>query len=821
MKIKNLKISRYGKLKDFELSFSKSLNIIKKENEFGKSTIISAIKDAIYGFDIIKNHSYRPLDGDDIDFDLEIEHKSEKININRKLKTNSSAILEFKSKQERIKNIAIQNVLNEKQNKFIDDISFSSWAFTSEILAEFENFISKEETLDITGVQAFDYDGISMSSLLEKLEENSKKLYINRSNSNAKYQKIKREIIENRKKLEEIQKKEEELSSSYLKKKTEEKNIEIYNIKIKGLKDKIIKAKRFKELKVLRDELEYLNKIIERSNIAKEESISLYSDYRELINKTEEIKSEISRLEDEKKSISISNLPADVILIHHLQIESDRKYSHIFREIIEKSSEKSKLNLSLEILEKDINFKQRCIEDLEGLKLDLENLVLKLQKTKEEKSKTFEKYRHFLMLISIFSVGFSFLSGVETYAGIAFAVGSLLFAFFYYRSLSSYFKSKNNKISRLKSELKETINSLKAKSFEILDIEHLLKDEQNSLYNLNEKLTKLREYSSILIEFDKVKVFLYENIRNLESEAHEFSRLINSGNLLANLKDYFKVEAKMTELSTKEKFINSEIAKKEKDLNSNIIIIEEEKRKYEKLYGLSSIDEIQKLQNEENTSRERYEIINAKLRELGSSREEILKISDYIDIDSLEAELEEIILIKEESEKNLIVENTKLSHMSKYSVDNLREKNKRLNEALNKVKLDYAKVKMQIFIVEKASESIQDSMQPAYIEYANQYFSEITNNDNFEIKISSDRKLNFLHRESLAELDFKYLSSATFAQALLALKIAYLDFIDNDFNYPIIIDDAFMSYDSNRNLRVKNMIEGISKKRQVLLFTTS
>lgn len=49
MKIKNLKINGYGKLKEKEIEFSKNINIIQGNNESGKSTLLKFITNIFYG----------------------------------------------------------------------------------------------------------------------------------------------------------------------------------------------------------------------------------------------------------------------------------------------------------------------------------------------------------------------------------------------------------------------------------------------------------------------------------------------------------------------------------------------------------------------------------------------------------------------------------------------------------------------------------------------------------------------------------------------------------------------------------------------------
>ena len=49
MKIKNIKINGYGKLENVEINLGDKINIIKGNNESGKSTLLNFISSSLYG----------------------------------------------------------------------------------------------------------------------------------------------------------------------------------------------------------------------------------------------------------------------------------------------------------------------------------------------------------------------------------------------------------------------------------------------------------------------------------------------------------------------------------------------------------------------------------------------------------------------------------------------------------------------------------------------------------------------------------------------------------------------------------------------------
>ena len=88
MKINNIKINNYGKLKNKEINLKNNINIIYGENEAGKSTLLKFILNTFYG--ISKNKKgkemsdfdrYKPWSGEDfsgrIEYELDNKEKYE------------------------------------------------------------------------------------------------------------------------------------------------------------------------------------------------------------------------------------------------------------------------------------------------------------------------------------------------------------------------------------------------------------------------------------------------------------------------------------------------------------------------------------------------------------------------------------------------------------------------------------------------------------------------------------------------------------------------------------------------------------------------
>ncbi len=81
MKILNLNVGAFGKLKEFALQPQETLNIYLKPNEFGKTTLIYFIYYMLYGYDAKLLKSYLPWSGEDLagSMDFEMQGKTWRI----------------------------------------------------------------------------------------------------------------------------------------------------------------------------------------------------------------------------------------------------------------------------------------------------------------------------------------------------------------------------------------------------------------------------------------------------------------------------------------------------------------------------------------------------------------------------------------------------------------------------------------------------------------------------------------------------------------------------------------------------------------------
>lgn len=159
MKINNLKINSFGKLKNKEIIFNDNINIIYGKNESGKSTLIKFITNIFYGTSKNKKGSdfsdlekYTPWSGEDFSGKLEYQlDNSEKYKIYR----------EFKKKNPKIFNENMEDITK----KFNIDKNKGSEFFYEQTTVDEELFLS---TL-IVNQQEVELEKAKQNILIQKL----------------------------------------------------------------------------------------------------------------------------------------------------------------------------------------------------------------------------------------------------------------------------------------------------------------------------------------------------------------------------------------------------------------------------------------------------------------------------------------------------------------------------------------------------------------------------------------------------------------------------------------------------------------------------
>lgn len=105
---------------------------------------------------------------------------------------------------------------------------------------------------------------------------------------------------------------------------------------------------------------------------------------------------------------------------------------------------------------------------------------------------------------------------------------------------------------------------------------------------------------------------------------------------------------------------------------------------------------------------------------------------------------------------------------------------------------------------------------PKMLKSAKEYFKLLTGGRYVDLEIG--KKIKVVSNKG-KKYDVQYLSRGTSEQLYFALKLAFVEQISDKIDLPILIDDAFVNFDNQRTGYIVQLLEKLSQKSQVLIFT--
>jgi uncharacterized protein YhaN len=96
-------------------------------------------------------------------------------------------------------------------------------------------------------------------------------------------------------------------------------------------------------------------------------------------------------------------------------------------------------------------------------------------------------------------------------------------------------------------------------------------------------------------------------------------------------------------------------------------------------------------------------------------------------------------------------------------------------------------------------------------------FSEITNGKYSGVTVSKSFKINVESENNPISREAEYLSSGTFDQVYLSLRLAVTKLLEE--KLPLFLDDTLSQYDDNRAKRTAEFLKGVTANSQAIMFT--
>ncbi|GIN73844.1 hypothetical protein J14TS2_43190 [Bacillus sp. J14TS2] len=132
--------------------------------------------------------------------------------------------------------------------------------------------------------------------------------------------------------------------------------------------------------------------------------------------------------------------------------------------------------------------------------------------------------------------------------------------------------------------------------------------------------------------------------------------------------------------------------------------------------------------------------------------------------------------------------------------------------------MNWAKVNMAISLLQKTMNNYILDRFPKVVQKAKEYFAFLTDGEYLSLYYQENDQL-YVERKDGTLMEPAELSQGTKEQLYIALRFALVFVIQDDYPFPIIIDDGFVNFDKNRTKKICTLIQTISKDNQVLLFT--
>ncbi|MBN1891809.1 MAG: AAA family ATPase [Clostridiales bacterium] len=175
------------------------------------------------------------------------------------------------------------------------------------------------------------------------------------------------------------------------------------------------------------------------------------------------------------------------------------------------------------------------------------------------------------------------------------------------------------------------------------------------------------------------------------------------------------------------------------------------------------------------------------------------------------------ILREEASRRSGIMENLAESCPDPSEIE---ERIEETNDRIARAREYYEALKLASEAMSDAAKEMESIFAPQVNEIAGQYLSKLTEKRYAALRFDREFKVEISDRQDGMYHEADYFSAGTVDQIYLALRLAIADLIDpSDDKLPILLDDALVQYDDDRAKRAVRLFKDLSSRRQIIMFT--
>ena len=371
----------------------------------------------------------------------------------------------------------------------------------------------------------------------------------------------------------------------------------------------------------------------------------------------------------------------------------------------------------------------------------------------------------------------------------------------------------NNKNNLLK-EIKIINEKEKIEKEKIKIKENIKKENIEKIKLIKEKINKIKNENKNIFEINNEKTKNNKKINNEKNKLNKKIIIIFIFLLIINFLQFIFIKNKLINyiflltvpmtliyfIISKNK-LNKKIKKQKNIDENNLKNIEKINLEINNLNNEINLLEKEKIKNKYLNKIEKSEIIN--FINLENINYEIEKLQNEINNKKIRLHTLEL------DQKNI---EPKLDNLSKIE-EELVNNNERMS-TLNKLNLSFELAKE---ILAESYEEMRNTVTPKFTQELSKNISEITEKKYSKIMFNDEQGL-IVELESGNYVPASKLSIGTIDQLYLSLRLSMIDELSEE-NLPIILDEAFAYYDTERLTNILKYLDEKYKTHQIILFT--
>ncbi len=869
MKINQINIDGFGKLRDFHIDFRNGFNIIYGNNEDGKSTLMDFIKMMFYGSpaskrdEILRNprKKYLPKDGGSMGGNIIFENQGKSYRLERAFSgSNSSDKINLYNLTDNVQmSVPAKTTIGQMFFGF-NASAFEKTFFINQIgspINDDDEINQRLANLNSTGDES-----ISSQKVRSRLLS-AKESFKSQSGKIGKLDRRYAKLHEFEQLLE--KEKNDETEKSRMMKQSKElsgkiKNYEeTYKIAVDKIdtQEKLARLERLKTIASYKQILDDLNRQLaeKKSSLtsgdftADPKFVSGCEDILEVLKKYEQkrisMKSEYERLCTDLKNYSdgfiIENEKKEVAEIQKKIMHMSLEIRNINDEISSVRSKTTVLQEKLKNAEIDFHLAEsnfRSVESINKQKILLAEQQLhaasipKAMPKDEQKDDNIDINKKYLV-ITFAVLMLSVFAAVEIHPAFIFAASIAIFT-----SLKAFNAGKKRK----KDKPFEYVNHVEiAKYTENLQRVRNNADEEKTIAKNNIDSAKKR-VAAFRNDISKMKYKIPE-LENTRTETE---------NLISQLsKDKAEHEIKIAEaissVNTKKEqinYISSEISSIEAEQNNVMRKLLAEFRKYKYVENInefyiqlnnlkSTFEDIYRLQikieshkqteppNDKFSTAQTYsQIQNLEKMLCEKNNGKMPEKIDDADIEKLKSQTSVLLNGINSCKENFANINAimKTKFKDSMGISHIEHEITLIKNEIQDNELYCNNIDTALKYIDEASAEIHQNFGSALNLKTAEIFRKLTGGKYDSVIVSSDFNIAVKNKDSTVE--WQYLSSGTIDQAYFSLRLAVADMLsEKDNSMPILIDDAFLQYDDVRTKQGLDFLDDYSENAQIIFFT--